>query len=585
MNKRAAFAAAVAALSVLFVAAPAGGSLTFTLNPAQVSQTDTDVTLDLSSDDLAPVTVTVICGTGCGDSTSVTGRQVFISGSGLPQTELNGTLVSATTMRVTLPAAIANQPGTYTVTLVLTRTTSHTRPVGDGTETTIVTETDTSSTQLQILPNDPPVADPGGPYVATVGTTIVLDGSSSHDPDGDTLTYAWDLDNDGNFTDSAAEKPSFGFGSVPGTVYSVCLRVSDPAGRMDTKCTTVMTVPANHPPAAAAGADQHVGEGDVVTLDGSASSDPDGDALTYSWTQTGGPAVTLSDPTAAKPTFTPPDNGVYSFRLTVDDGTATSSDDMTVNAENVAPAVQITGPAAGTLTKVGDPVTFTGAFTDRGRADTHAAKWSFDSLTTDGAVTESSGSGTVSATYTFAAAGVYQVELDVTDDDGGLGSATRVSGNDAYIVVYDPGAGFVTGGGWINSPAGAYRADMSLAGRANFGFVSRYQKGANVPSGETEFNFQVAGLKFHSDAYQWLVVAGAKAQYKGTGSVNGASGYGFLLTATDGDISGGGGIDKFRIKIWNVASGNVVYDNVVGSDDIDTANPQAIGGGSIVIHS
>jgi hypothetical protein len=78
---------------------------------------------------------------------------------------------------------------------------------------------------------------------------------------------------------------------------------------------------------------------------------------------------------------------------------------------------------------------------------------------------------------------------------------------------------------------------------------------------------------------------GAKAQYKGSGTINGAGDYGFLLTATDGQVSGGGGVDKFRIKIVDKAAGTVVYDNVLGvSDDMDAANPQAIGGGSIVIH-
>ena len=143
----------------------------------------------------------------------------------------------------------------------------------------------------------------------------------------------------------------------------------------------------------------------------------------------------------------------------------------------------------------------------------------------------------------------------------------------------------MTGGGWINSPAGAYRADTSLSGRANFGFVSKYKKGATVPEGQTEFQFQTGNLNFHSETYQWLVVSGAKAQYKGTGTINGGSGYGFLLTATDGQINGGGGVDKFRIKIWRLSDGVVVYDNVGGSDDIDNANPQAISGGSIVIHS
>jgi hypothetical protein len=445
--------------------------------------------------------------------------------------------------------------------------------------------TDTKCTTVTVLVNHAPVSDPGGPYSATSGVAIVLDGSGSNDPDGDAITYEWDLNNDGTFGDSSAQKPSFTVNGPAGTVFSVCLRVRDSGGLTDTKCTTVTVVSSNRPPVANAGPNQQVNEGDLVTLDGSASSDPDGDALTYSWSQIGGPAVTLSSTTAAKPTFTAPDDGTYTFRLAVNDGKATASDDITVNVANVAPVVLITGPAPGTLSRVGDPVTFTGSFTDKGRADTHTARWSFDALTAPGVVVESNGSGSVSATYTFSAAGVYQVKLDVTDDDGGVGSSTTAGGNDAYVVVYDPSAGFVTGGGWITSPAGAYRAQPSLGGRANFGFVSKYKKGATTPTGETEFDFSVASFKFHSDTYQWLVVAGAKAQYKGTGTVNGTSGYGFLLTATDGDLPGGGGVDKFRIKIWNLAGGNTVYDNVGASDDIDAANPQAIAGGSIVIHS
>ena len=80
------------------------------------------------------------------------------------------------------------------------------------------------------------------------------------------------------------------------------------------------------------------------------------------------------------------------------------------------------------------------------------------------------------------------------------------------------------------------------------------------------------------------MVAGARAQFKGTGRVNGVDGFGFLLTAIDGKIPGGGGVDKFRIKIMG-AGGGVVYDNNIGaSDDIDAADPQELSKGSIVIH-
>jgi hypothetical protein len=229
---------------------------------------------------------------------------------------------------------------------------------------------------------------------------------------------------------------------------------------------------------------------------------------------------------------------------------------------------------------VGTPVNFTGTFTDNA-GGTHSAQWMFDAIAQAGVVNE--GAGTVTATHTFTAAGVYLVKLIVSDGCGGTGETATVGGLDALVVIYDPDAGFVTGGGWFNSPLGAYAADPLLIGRANFGFVSKYKKGATVPTGETEFNFKAGNLNFHSTSYQWLVIAGARAQYKGVGTVNGAGSYGFMLTAVDGQISGGGGVDKFRIKIWDLATNSIVYDNQSG--DADAADlSTALGGGSIVIH-
>jgi hypothetical protein len=133
------------------------------------------------------------------------------------------------------------------------------------------------------------------------------------------------------------------------------------------------------------------------------------------------------------------------------------------------------------------------------------------------------------------------------------------------------------------SPAGTYVLNPDLAGKEAFGFVSKYQKGAKTPSGTTEFQFKVANLNFHSDSYEWLVVSGARAQYKGTGTINGMGAYGFMLAAIDGSVQGGGGIDKFRIKIWDKASSAIIYDNQLGQDD--TAVPStSVEGGSIVIH-
>ncbi|HEX9956562.1 MAG TPA: hypothetical protein VGA96_04885, partial [Fibrella sp.] len=183
--------------------------------------------------------------------------------------------------------------------------------------------------------------------------------------------------------------------------------------------------------------------------------------------------------------------------------------------------------------------------------------------------------------HTYSSAGVYTVKVTLTD----AGNERSAEYGYQYIVVYDPDGGFVTGGGWILSPAGAYGKDPAASGKANFGFVSKYQKGANVPTGNTNFEFKAGNLNFKSSLYQWLVVAGAKAQFKGEGTINGGGTYGFLLTSIDGQMPGGGGTDKFRIKIWDKSAGDVVvYDNNKGA--VDDAEPATtLGGGSIVIHN
>ena len=184
----------------------------------------------------------------------------------------------------------------------------------------------------------------------------------------------------------------------------------------------------------------------------------------------------------------------------------------------------------------------------------------------------------VTATIASLSTGVYEICVRGTDATGKTSEAVCF-----LMAVYDPSGGFVTGGGWINSPAGAYTADPLLTGKATFGFVSKYQKGAKVPTGQTEFQFKLADLNFKSTSYEWLVVAGAKAQYKGSGTINGMGDYSFMLTAIDGQVSGGGGTDKFRIKIWDKATDSIVYDNQMEASD--TSDPTTvIGGGSIVVH-
>ena len=164
--------------------------------------------------------------------------------------------------------------------------------------------------------------------------------------------------------------------------------------------------------------------------------------------------------------------------------------------------------------------------------------------------------------------------------------ATDLAGNQSpegctLIAVYDPNGAFVSGAGSFQSPLGALTGSTAT-GRAQFGFQSKYLPGAGVPAGNTQFKFKAGDFEFNSTAYEWLVVAGARAQFKGEGVVKNQTGtFNFMLTAIDGDLPGGGGQDKFRLKISG--PGGVVYDNQMGGTD-NSEPSTVIDGGNIVVH-
>jgi PKD repeat protein len=248
-----------------------------------------------------------------------------------------------------------------------------------------------------------------------------------------------------------------------------------------------------------------------------------------------------------------------------------------VEIENVAPTIDAITAPVDPVDINGQPVSVEVAFSDPGTPDTHDVTWDWgDDSEPD---TQSGVTSPAPQGHTYDLPGVYAVTVTVEDDDGGTATATY-----EYIVIYDPAGGFVTGGGWIYSPAGAYVPDPEAEGKANFGFVSKYKKGADTPTGQTEFQFKAGDLNFHSSSYDWLVIAGARAKYKGVGTINGGGNYGFMLTATDAALTPNTDVDLFRIKIWDRDTDVVVYDNQMGEDDDGYAGTE-IGGGNITTHT
>jgi hypothetical protein len=193
--------------------------------------------------------------------------------------------------------------------------------------------------------NHAPAADAGPDQHVREGTDVTLDASGSHDSDNELLTYTWLQVAGQPVTLSNAARPQAAFrapfvGSA-GETLRFQVTVSDGVDEsIDTVTVAVENV--NHPPAANAGADQTKNEGSLVTLDATASADPDGDPLTYAWTQVSGAAVTLSDVSNPTPTFTAPLTTATGdrlvFRLVVTDhlGLASAGDEVVITVLQVS---------------------------------------------------------------------------------------------------------------------------------------------------------------------------------------------------------------------------------------------------------
>jgi len=172
--------------------------------------------------------------------------------------------------------------------------------------------------------------------------------------------------------------------------------------------------------------------------------------------------------------------------------------------------------------------------------------------------------------HIYSEPGVFTIEVFISDICGNI-----VSEKYEYAVVIKRGAGFVTGGGWIESPSGAYLLDSSITGKAHFGFVCRYQKGELIPKGNMEFQFQAADLNFSSRDFEWLIIYDEiKAEFKGLGKINGKGSYQFLVSIIDG---GHHQKDSFRIMIWDKMENDTkIYDNKIENE---------FSNGSITIHT
>lgn len=265
------------------------------------------------------------------------------------------------------------------------------------------------------------------------------------------------------------------------------------------------------------------------------------------------------------------DGRIYTITITSVDDCGNSSSTQT----EVYVAHNITAPLAGEAFKAGSTVEFKGTFQDvAGRS--HKVKWIIDDQTSvNGAITaEPSGrkNGIATGSYRFKDPGVYKLRMEITDQFGNMSYASTAGDQEATVVIYDPAAGNVFGGGWFASPAGALHSDPSATGKASFGFELHYFKKATLPKGETRFEIKVGEFEFTALNFDYLAISDNRAQMMGTGKITGMqSGINYILTVIDN----GDATDYIRMKIYDKNTSLVYYDNQPGASDAASPNTPA----------
>lgn len=226
---------------------------------------------------------------------------------------------SAVLSTATSPASTftADLAGSYAVSLV----------VNDGKSNSAVA----SMTVTATTANAAPVANAGAPQSITTGTLVSLNGLASTDANFDPLSYTWSLaakpvGSAAALSAATSAMPTF-TADVAGA-YVASLVVNDGRASSMAATVTITAVIANAAPVANAGAVQRIGKGELVVLDGRASTDANNDALTYVWTLTSKPtgsSAALAASTSAQPSFTADLAGPYVASLIVSDGKAESN--------------------------------------------------------------------------------------------------------------------------------------------------------------------------------------------------------------------------------------------------------------------
>ncbi len=377
--------------------------------------------------------------------------------------------------------------------------------------------------------NEPPLADAGGPYSGEAGTTLIqFDGSGSSDPDGDALSYAWEF-GDGNT--ATGVMPTHTYAEAGN--FEVRLVVNDGQADSDPSVASaaISAPPVNIAPVADPGGPYSGEPGQIIVFDGSASADPNGDPLTYSWDFGDG-----STGSGVSPTHAYTAAGNYTVTLVVNDGSLDSAPvttvaEIAVPPANRAPTADPGGPYSG---NTGEAISFDGSGSSDPDGDALNYAWDFG----DG----STGTG-ATPTHGYAASGVYEVSLIVNDGELNSDPATTrvevvdlVAGQPDGAALYESNCAVCHGDPWD----GAAVEDALLGLRRIAGARSCNIAGSLF--GTSVFPNGVPAMQF----LQGLTEAeiGMMAEYLNSRDASGEQRYVTTCAGCHGDNGSGGRVDE-----------------------------------------
>ena len=393
----------------------------------------------------------------------------------------SGSTATLTNPTSVMPTVTPDIPGTYTFSLV----------VNDG-------KLDSAPDEVSIFvsePNVAPTANAGPDQSVVTGSIVTLNGTASSDPDGDPFTYQWTLTAPSGSTtfldDPASPTPQF-TADINGA-YAARLQVSD--GELWSLPDEVLVVAAspNAPPVARAGDDQQVSRSTTIHLDGTASSDPDDDTITYAWSivsRPTGSTSTLDNPTSPTPQILADQVGDFVFSLIVSDGFLTSApDQVVVKVINDAPVANA-GPDQEGL--VGTSSSFDGSGSSDANGDTLTYQWGIIS-SPPGSTAALTNPTSVTPGFTPDKPGAYVIQL--VANDGTVDSAPDTLTLTVRVMVPN-------GVGMTQSAA---EAAITAAGLSVGAITLEYS--TTVPAGNVISQNPASGTAVSAGAFVSLVVS------------------------------------------------------------------------------